>query len=477
MSYSNLDLNILKVLLTHKRNAIEFSTECNTNIFEPDLWNFANLVVNYTKVYKEIPTQRVIVEKLAQGKNDKVIEYVNNIFKILEDHSYNDKEYKFDLDKIKKRYQQKQISLLNDSLSKIDFEKADINQTISNIQKTVSNVKSINQTKAYDRKTLKDALPEFKEEFNAKLKDPKFDRGILTGYSALDSVTDGLREGELLLIGGESGAGKSMFLMNMAIQMWMQQNTLDMVSNFTEGCNVLYFSLEMPFKPCRNRVLSRLSGVNSKLIRNPVGKEGQLRLSVDDRNKLKKTMQFIHNFPYEFEIIDIPRGCSAERIEILFEEAKLKFNPQIIVVDYLGIMDDEDSKEDDWLKLGTIAGKLHELVRAHNLIGLSAVQLNRVKPSKDAEERVGMHRIGRSALIMHHANIGIQIGTRPNEKSYPDMEYFIIKCRDGGQTKGKLIKNLSCASLLDDPGPGDEDTGFEFTDYDDISAKIEDMDI
>ncbi len=471
MSYSDLDLNILKTIITNKKHAVEFSTECSTNIFDSDVWNFANIIVSYTRTYKELPTQRVIVDKL--GKNDKVIEYVNSLWKKLEDHKYDDKEYKFDLDKLKKRYQLKQFSQLNEALSNGDN---DVNAALANIQKTLSNVKSVSQVKAYERRTLKDSIADFRDEFNAKMKDPKFDSGLQTGYSFLDSATGGLRDGELLLIGGESGAGKSMFLMNMAIQLWLQKNTLAMTEGFTEGCHVLYFSLEMPFKPCRNRVLSRLSGVTSKLLRNPVSPEGKLKINGDDRNKLKTALQFINNYPFEFEIIDIPRGATVDRIETLYEEAKLKFNPKVVVVDYLGIMDDEGNKEDDWLKLGTIAGKLHEFVRAHNLIGLSAVQLNRVKASKDVEDRVGMHRIGRSALIMHHANIGVQIETRQNEKQYPDMYYHLIKNRDGEQGKGKLIKNLSCGTLLDDEIKAEE-TGFEFTDFDDISEKIEFLDI
>ena len=225
MSYSDLDLNVLKTIVTNKKYSVEFANECSTNIFDPDVWNFANLVTGYTKTYKELPTERVLTEKLTQGKNDKLIEYVKALWKRLDEHKYDDKEYKFDLDKLKKRYQVKQITQLNESLTKDSSDKIDVNQTLSNMQRAIANVKSVNQAKTYERRTLKESIPEFKDEFNAKLKDPKFDRGTLTGYSFLDGATDGLREGELLLIGGESGAGKSMLLMNMALQMWMQQNT------------------------------------------------------------------------------------------------------------------------------------------------------------------------------------------------------------------------------------------------------------
>lgn len=480
MNCDNLDLSILKTITTNKKHAVDFANDSDTKIFSTDVWNFANLVVGYVKTFHDVPTLRVLIEKLSKGNNANLIKYTTEIWSSIERFSYDEKEFKHDLTKLKCRYADRELTKLSEKLvkAKENGEQFDIDHHLSEISKTVFNIKSLSTSKTYERKTLKDSVDGFRDEFNAKLADPNFDRGISTGYSFLDSATDGLRPGELLLVGGESGGGKSMLLMNMALQMWLQENTVEQAENFTKGYNVLYFSLEMPFKPCRNRVYSRLSGVASKLIRNPVDKKGKVRLNSDERARLKTAMQFMKQYPYEFEIIDIPRGATSEQIEILFEDAKMKFNPDIIVIDYLGIMDD-DSSDDDWLKLGKIAGRIHELARVHNTIVLSAVQLNRSKSSsKDAEEKVGMHRIGRSALIMTHANIGIQIETRPNEKNYPDLNYHLIKNRDGELGKGKLIKNLGCGTLLDDDKKvTDEDIEFEFTDIDDISEKIEFLDI
>ncbi|HVY53446.1 MAG TPA: DnaB-like helicase C-terminal domain-containing protein, partial [Gammaproteobacteria bacterium] len=308
----------------------------------------------------------------------------------------------------------------------------------------------------------------FRDEYNAKMENPSFDRGLKTGYSYLDFVTDGLRPGELLLVGGESGGGKSMLLMNIAIQMWLGENNQD--SNvFTPGNNILYFSLEMPFKPCLNRVLSRLSGAPSKLIRNA-------KLNPDDAIRLKRSLKFINKYPYQFEIVDIPRGATMENLELIYEDAKAYYDPKIIVIDYLGLMDyDGGDKMDDWLKLGKVAEKIHEFARVHNVIVLSAVQLNRVKAAKE-EDRIGLHRIGRSALIMQNANIAVQIETRPNEKQYPDMKYHVIKNRDGELGSGSMIKNLACGTLVDNKIE-EPDVTFEMRDPDDISAKIELLDI
>jgi replicative DNA helicase len=160
---------------------------------------------------------------------------------------------------------------------------------------------------------------------------------------------------------------------------------------------------------------------------------------------------------------------------LLYEEAKVLYDPKIVVIDYLGLMSYSDENMEDWLRLGKISEAIHEFSRVHNLTTLSAIQLNRAKGAKE-EDKIGLHRIGRSALIMQNANIGIQIESRPNEKSHPDMFYHLIKCRDGELGRGRLLKNLACGTLIDDKVEEDPTT-FEMRDIDDISEKIELLDI
>jgi replicative DNA helicase len=466
MNLSDLDLSILKTIITNKKHAIDFVSECDNKLFSTDAWNFANLITTYIKTYKDVPTLRVIIEKLT--REGIKTEYATEVWKKVEAFRYDEKEYKHDLNALKRRYADKELSLLSDKLHKAkeSGNQFDINKHLSDIQKVVFNIKGLEKTRSYERKTLKSSISEFREEYRAKQLNPEFETGVKTGYSALDSATGGLQPGELLIIGGESNSGKSMLLMNMAIQMWMQKNTVEMTSNFSPGYNILYFSLEMPFKPCRNRIYARLSGTPSKRIRSA-------DLNKEESGKLTAALRFIHNYPYTFEVVDIPRGATAEQIEMMYEEATVHYKPDVVVIDYLGLMDDSSSEEDDWLKLGLITGKTHELLRVHNIIGLTAVQLNRTKASsKDSEEKIGMHRVGRSALIMTHANVAIQIETRPNEKSYPDMKWHCIKNREGELIQGKLFKNLACGTLLDDPTKEDDNANI-----DDISERAALLDL
>jgi replicative DNA helicase len=481
MSFDDLEMRVLKTITTNKKFGLDFANENDPKLFSGELWNFANVVTGYIKTHKELPTIRVINEKLSKGNNDNLLKKINTVWDALQKVQVDEKEYKHDLDKIKKRFAEKQILDTSAILSKLDPGNIDVNKTVVELQKTIQSIKGLSQKRTYERRTLKDDVPHFRDEYNAKLENPEFDAGIKTGYSYLDYVTDGLRPGELLLIGGESGGGKSMLLMNMALQIWLQDNR-DLLDEYLQGgdleaiaprlkpgINVMYFSLEMPFKPCRNRVLGRLSSNPTKLIRTA-------KLNNEEATKLKKVLKFVQLYQAQFEIIDIPRGATMESLELIYEEAKVMYDPKVIVIDYLGLMDYEGGKDmDDWLKLGKIAERIHEFARVHNVTVLSAVQLNRSKGAKE-EDKIGLHRIGRSALIMTNANIAIQIETRANEKNVPDMKYHVIKNRDGELGDGRLIKNLACGTLLDEKTEEDPTT-FEMRDPDDISEKIALLDI
>lgn len=486
MSFDDLEMRVLKTITSNKKFGLDFANENDPKLFSGELWNFANVVIGYIKTNKELPTLRVINEKLGKGNNENLLKKINAVWESLQKVQADDKEYKHDLEKLKKRFAEKQLLDTSSALSKLDPGNIDVNKTVSELQRTIQSIKGLSQKRTFERRTLKDDVPHFRDEYNAKLENPDFDAGIKTGYSYLDYVTDGLRAGELLLIGGESGGGKSMLLMNMAIQIWLQENSKILDDYLQSGANqpgelealmasakapvnVMYFSLEMPFKPCRNRVLGRLSTNPTKLIRTA-------KLNNEEAAKLKKVLKFVQSYPGQFEIIDIPRGATMETLELIYEEAKTIYDPKVIVIDYLGLMDYEGGKDmDDWLKLGKIAERIHEFARVHNVTVLSAVQLNRSKGAKE-EDKIGLHRIGRSALIMTNANIAIQIETRANEKNFPDMKYHVIKNRDGELGDGRLIKNLACGTLLDEKAEEDPTT-FEMRDPDDISEKIELLDI
>ena len=101
---TSIDLIILKSLITNKKNALDFANECDSKLFAPEVWNFSNLIIGYIKTFKDIPTLRVITEKLSKGSNDKLIDSVTKTWNSLDDIKIDEREFKHDLEKLKQRF-------------------------------------------------------------------------------------------------------------------------------------------------------------------------------------------------------------------------------------------------------------------------------------------------------------------------------------------------------------------------------------
>jgi len=457
MNLPVLDLCILKVLVTDENYSLQFSKSYKYDLFVKPLHRFAKYVLDYINAYQTLPTKRVLIER--NSNDDQVESYVNTVFKKIDEIEYDIKEYNFDIDKIKRRYIESAILKIKDSISEEEIESGvnDPNSILKKIELSIQSIKGIDSGQAYIQRSIKDHTNLFRDELNAKRQDETLSMGILTRYSAIDYATNGFKKSDMFIIGGETGAGKSTLLNNIAIQMWMQDNTFGTPpSEYTKGYNVLYFSLEMPYEQCFNRTLARMANVPQMSLM-----KGRLGNSEMDRVDI--ALSFIEEYPYHFQIVDIPRGVTLDQIELRYHEAKINFTPDVVIVDYLGLMDDPKSKDSaDWLKLGHIAGGLHEFARAHNVVLGTAVQLTDVKRgqnSKTRDQQVGVHRIGRSSHIMHHATFGLQIVSRPDEPSFDDMEIESIKNRNGPKVKASLGRNFANALLIDRPYTPDGATG------------------
>lgn len=340
---NELDLCILKVLMNNRKYALEFAHESNEKLFTNDLWRFVKVVIEYIKLYHNVPTRRVLLERVGAQKNAAFLASVSAILDKIETIEYDDKDYQHDLEKIKARFSESLIANLKNNLTAAN--NIDVKKTITEMNSVISHINSINKVKAYEQNSLKDSLEDFKSRYRAKLNNAEFGAGIPIGYSFFDFATSGIRNSEMLLVGAITGGGKSLLLMNIAINMFLNGNTIDMEKDFKEGNDVLYFSLEMPHSDMVERMLARLALVPQKDIRDA-------KLKGNDQKQLVKAMKFVNNYNHNFEIVDVPRGASIQTIELVYNDiVQRKGKPKVIVIDYLTLMDyDGPEKElDDWL--------------------------------------------------------------------------------------------------------------------------------
>ena len=432
-----IEQKIISAIFSSQRIALDFSSNYDLDLFiNPIHKDLISKIIPYIKLYKTRPTKESLIEK--HSSDDNFISKLN-AFEIL---PYDEANFPFDLDQQKRKSAKQKLTDIRDSLFNDSLD--DINSNVKLINKSISAIKALDGKKAFERKVVKDYVDTFTHDYIEKYKNPELGKGILTGYSMLDYVKNGLRPSDLIIIAGATGSGKSQLMSNMAIQIWMQNNTIETKpDSFTKGYNIAYFSLEMPYQDCFQRFMSRVSNSNSYGIRDA-------KLSPGEAQAVKQACKFMKKYPYNFDIIDVPRGFSVNELESLYQEILSDYIPDVIFIDYLGLMEDADTGSDDqdWLKLGVLAGKIHEFARTYNIPIVTAVQLNRIDPK--AKSQIGLHRIGRSALIATHATLIIQIETREDEHNYDDFIYHIIKNRHGASNISHAIyKDFKTSSIID----------------------------
>jgi replicative DNA helicase len=461
-----LDLKVLKGIITDKVNALTFTYRYDSTLFDEDSERFAKLVLDYIKHFRAPPTKRTLIDR--HKNNSHITDLIENAWDEVEAVESNAYEFQYDLGELKKRYQQRAVDIIRERASAEDPDNPDNPEEYFNkLSLEISRVTALDMERTHTQKPVGDYVDEFQEGYESRRQAPEESPEIKTGYSMIDAVAGGVSPGELIMIGGETNSGKSMLLNNMAKQIWMQDNTLDMVSDFRRGYNVLYFSLEMPYQDCFIRFLASLANVPQRSLQKST-------LTREEDERVKQAYKFIKQYQengYYFDIVDVPRNLTIEEVELRYHDAMLRYRPDVVVVDYMGLMHSKAlAKEQDWLKLGGISSSLHEFARAYDCVVITAAQLTDLKRnsnsgSKEEGQRVGVHRWGRSSLIMHNVNLGIQIETRPNERSFPDLKIHVVKNRKGPLGQGNLVKNFANASLIDVPFDQNEMPG-------DVSADI-----
>jgi replicative DNA helicase len=141
------------------------------------------------------------------------------------------------------------------------------------------------------------------------------------------------------------------------------------------------------------------------------------------------------------------KGATPREIELKYLEiCETRGKPDLVIIDYIGIMNPNEPGDSDWLALGKVAAELHEFARVYEISVITGSQVNRPKEGKVS---YGTDRIARSDTITHNANIIIQIDCREDEYTRTDMPLFIIKCRDGEKGAFILSKDFKKMKVID----------------------------
>lgn len=190
--------------------------------------------------------------------------------------------------------------------------------------------------------------------------------GIMTGFTELDTITQGLQPGSLNIIAARPAVGKTSFAMNIVTNVAMNPNIHK---------PVLVFSLEMPMEQLILRMLSAFGRISVNKI-----KSGELQPNqwVDMVRKVKLLAEFKNG--KEIDKLYIDDSGDITPLELRAKARKVAMDHDglsMIMIDYVQLMRSQTKAANRTLEIGDISRSLKLLAKELNVPIIALAQLNR----------------------------------------------------------------------------------------------------
>lgn len=208
---------------------------------------------------------------------------------------------------------------------------------------------------------------------------------IKSGYHELDFLTEGMIFGVLDVLAARPRIGKTAFGLNLLKQFGVDKKVPS-----------AFFSIEMPKKQIAERLLSIMSGISSKQIRQILTNE------IEDESiyeKLSVATEELNNAPIFYDEDSRRTGDIIASIKELYKIHGVKF----IVIDYLQIIKTERRRSDTRdVELGLVCRELQEVAKSLNINVLLLCQINR-EAEKNPNKRPRLDQLRESGSIENEA--------------------------------------------------------------------------
>jgi replicative DNA helicase len=209
--------------------------------------------------------------------------------------------------------------------------------------------------------------------------------GISTGLTDLDNKTGGLHDGELVILAARPGMGKTALATTIAENVAMKDNH-----------TALMVSLEMSRLELAERIMCSHGKINGYNLRNGM-------LSSGDRRKLVESMSELSSAPIFID--DTPSRTMTE-IAAVARRLKRRENLRLIIIDYLQLIEPDNSKDQRQEQVAKIARRLKGLARELKVPVLCLSQLNR--QAENSKENIPkLSHLRESGAIEQDADIVI----------------------------------------------------------------------
>jgi replicative DNA helicase len=256
-------------------------------------------------------------------------------------------------------------------------------------------------------------------------------QGLSTGLIDLDALIGGLGGGQLIIVAGRPGMGKSVLLADFCRQ-----------ASFRDGATAALFSLEMSKQEFGRRIVSAETGIGMSTL-----KSGELT-----EDEWSKVMTFrAETDASKLRVIEAA-GSTIESIRARARRIQQQYGLDLVAVDYLQLMIGSKQTDNRQAEVAGISRGLKLLAMELGVPVVAAAQLNRGVESR-TDKRPTMSDLRESGSIENDADVVILLH-RPAyyDKATPrgaEIDLIVDKNRHGQQDTVVAVAQLHRSRLVD----------------------------
>jgi replicative DNA helicase len=213
--------------------------------------------------------------------------------------------------------------------------------------------------------SVSDIITQTLERIDARLQGKHAVRGLETGFIDYDEISGGFHDSELVILAARPSMGKTALALNM-------------VEHIAIDCErpVLIVSLEMASLELADRLICSRARIDSHRLRTGT-------ISKDEMHKLVSTATDISRAPL---FIDDSPSRNLTEIAANARRLKRRENLSLLVIDYLQLIEPDNSRDPRQEQVARIARRLKGLARELSIPVVCLAQLNRHAESSGGQK-------------------------------------------------------------------------------------------
>ena len=404
---SNIQRGIIYLLKNNHDFFSQISPLVKSEYFEyPTHGKIYDAILAHFDEYLTLPTDDFIIEDIRKdgGPNIKISEYEEELEDInaIDPDSVQNKEFILDL---VEDFAKKESLTAAIKTSVVDLKRGNYGAVESNIREALMVSRQLDVGQNY----FSDVVDRFKRLYEISEEDRDT---FMTMIPTLNNATEGgLQRKEIGMVVAPPGVGKSLYLANQCVQSLM------------ENRKVLYITLEMS----EDRVAQRIDSIASLVPQRKMKTDPATLVRVKERLTKFKT-KFSGG---ELVIKELPSGStSVHGIRALLGILRNheKFEPDLILIDYIGLLNLGDRSMAKYEAMEQIVADLRGIAQENNCVIWTATQTNRQGRN---ERLITDSELGDSYGQVRPVDLAVSLNQTREEYEDGKMRLYAMKVRNG----------------------------------------------